>query len=326
MNRGDEVADQHQCDQQQPTTPQVEHDGQARHARGQGDVAKKRNGNETTRSGHSRKRMEDGVASGAASSGARWPPRAASHRLTRKPQRHWQRSTANKLWARGRPRPDRVRGRPVRIRTTSQESRAGTRRTSGPFRRFAPKPLVSSAPVSALEISSEYRVELLVRGRPRPHSAPRCGVEGDADRGVRAPDGRRRIEPVGDEPPTRSNWASAAASGRCWSAMPASSPATRSATSPPNRGAAKRPSKVRRREKPCAKPSRRPSRCASTRAGSVAPRRASTPTTAQDRNSLDTGHSRHREVEQISRVSGPPTGHADTGSVTWEAACAGDCA
>ena len=36
-----------------------------------------------------------------------------------------------------------------------------------------------------------------------------------------------------------------------------------------------------------------------------APRRASTPTTAQDRNSLDTALSRHREVEQISRGVGP---------------------
>ena len=168
---------------------------------------------------------------GAASSGARWPPRAASHRLTRKPQRHWQRSTANKLWARGRPRPDRVRGRPVRIRTTSQESRAGTRRISGPFRRFAPKRLVSSAPVSALE--------LLVRGRPRPHSAPRCGVEGDADGGVRAPDGLRRIEPFGDEPPTRSNWPAPphpdAAGRQCPPAAPRRGPRLRPRTvAPPN--------------------------------------------------------------------------------------------
>ena len=175
---------------------------------------------------------------------------------------------------------------PVRIHTTSQESRAGTRRTAASFRRIAPKRLVSSAPVSALEISSEYWVELLVHGRPRPHSAPRCGVEGNADGGVRAPDGLRQIEPFGTRLPARSN---AAASRRSWSAMPASSPATRSATSPPNRSTAKRPSKVRWREKPCAKPSRRPSWCASTRISSIAPRRASTPTTAQDRNSLDTG-------------------------------------
>ena len=39
--------------------------------------------------------------------------------------------------------------------------------------------------------------------------------------------------------------------------------------------------------------------------GSIAPRRASTPTTARDRGSLDTGPSRHREVEQISRGPRP---------------------
>ena len=48
-----------------------------------------------------------------------------------------------------------------------------------------------------------------------------------------------------------------------------------------------------------------PPGCASNRTRSIAPRRASTPTTAQDRSSFDTGPSRHREVEQIRRGGGP---------------------
>ena len=72
-----------------------------------------RSGNPSSKSGLARttsaaKRSGKGATFGRARCGVEWrevATRAASHRLTRRPQRHWQRSTANKVWARGRLRP-----------------------------------------------------------------------------------------------------------------------------------------------------------------------------------------------------------------------------